>query len=225
MKDKKNIVLCGYTRTAHNTIIELSRKEYSHFNCVLITGRTVENLKGIQHIKGDFSSLGVLKKHINLIKNAKSVVVFSEFYENDSEKDVDMRTALTVFNLKNIEKDIHVIAEIINEGNSKILSEQIGCDEIIFKNTIDANLITSCILHPNVSSIIYELVNLEGKSIGETNLSKLQLERGTTFKDLKFFGLENDLTFLGYISPERETILSPDNDTLLTEEMRILFLE
>jgi len=146
LKVKDHIVLCGYTSSTKRVIDEILRnKKLFSKHIVLITEKENPDLNGIIYYKGDYSSIEILRK-IN-VRESVLAVIFSEFNDNETVKNVDIRTVLTVYNIEQENPQIHTIAEIINQENSHIIKDKIKGDEIILKESIDVHLIANCIRH------------------------------------------------------------------------------
>lgn len=219
-----HIVLCGYSTSTEKVIEEIlaNKKLYSN-RIVLVTEKKNPELGGVIYYHGDYSNEDVLKK-VN-IKNCIMAVVFSEFQENDTIKTVDMRTVMTVYNIEQENSNVHTIAEIINQDNSRIIRDRIKGDEIIFKETIDAHLIANCIRHPFISPMVYELLNLEGRILKEARLSDINFHNPVNFRELKEYQLDKNITILGYISNNNHAVLAPKNEDMIELSDRLIYIE
>lgn len=222
LKLREHIVLCGYTKGTENVLEEIktNRKLFDK-RIVLVSEQSNPDLKGVIFIKGDYSELSVLQS-VN-IKEASLCIIFAEQNEGESIKNVDLRTVLTVFNIETLQPEVHTIAEIINKDNAEIIKDKIKGDEIIYKEIIDAHLITNCIRHKYVSGIVYDLLDQEGNSMEEASLKELKLPENITVRELKKEFIERDYNFLGYIDND-QTFLAPKKDVVLKENYRIIFI-
>ena len=219
-----HIVLCGYTSSSKKVIEELlNNKRFYSKKIVLITEHGNPNLNGIIYVNGDYSDIDVLRQ-VN-IKDAVLAVIFSEYKEHETIKNVDMRTVLTVYNIEQENPAVHTVAEIINEKNSEIIKEKIKGDEIIFKETIDAHLIVNCIRHPYISPMLYDLLNLDNRIIKEKRLKDLGFTESATFKELKQYQIEKDIVIIGYIDTENTAFLAPQNTTIIAADDRLIYVE
>ncbi|MGI5076084.1 hypothetical protein E4N71_11800 [Treponema vincentii] len=219
-----HIVLCGYTSSSKKVIEELlSNKRFYSKKIVLITEHGNPNLNGIIYVNGDYSDIDVLRQ-VN-IKDAVLAVIFSEYKEHETIKNVDMRTVLTVYNIERENPAVHTVAEIINEKNSEIIKEKIKGDEIIFKETIDAHLIVNCIRHPYISPMLYDLLNLDNRIIKEKRLKDFGFTESATFKELKQYQIEKAIVIIGYIDTENTAFLAPQNTTIIAADDRLIYVE
>ncbi len=135
---------------------------------------------------------------------------------------VYLRTVLTIFHIEKINPNVHTIAEIFEEENAEIIKDKIKGDEILYKEKVDAMMISN-ITHKNLTPMIYELLNHKnGQHFSETTLENLGMPDNTLVKTLKLYFLENDKTFLGIIDENNQSILSPKNDMLVNNTMRLI---
>ncbi len=225
VKLQNHIIICGYTSSSIRVIQELLKDNKNSNKIVLITNKELEdNIEEVIYLRGDFTSLEILKKAN--VKNCEYAIVFAEEEANDNPRDVDLRTVLTIFHIEKINPDIHTIAEIMNEENAEIIKEKIQGDEILFKEKIDADIITNCIYHKNLSMMIYELLGLENKQrIQETSLHNLGIKSSIPTRELKKLFIDYDYCLLGVIDENSNSTLSPKNEMLIEENMRIIYIK
>ncbi len=221
---KDHIVLCGYTSSTSKVIEEIlkNKKLYSK-RIVLVTEKENPSLNGIIYFNGDYSSIDTLRK-VNIC-DCSLAVIFAEYQGNEPQKNVDMRTVLTVFNIEQENKNVHTIAEIINQENSEIIRDKIKGDEIIYKESIDANLISNCIRHPYISPLLYEMLNLDGRVIKENKLEHFGFKEPVKFKELKQYQIDQDINIIGFIAENNDAQLAPKNDEIIALADRIIYLE
>ena len=91
----------------------------------------------------------------------------------------------------------------------------------------DASLIVNSILHPNISSIFYDLLTNKGKVLNKIVLNETILinNQKNSFKEVRELGLEMDCTFIGYISSDKKTVLMPKNSEILENDSRLIYIE
>ncbi len=220
---KGHIVLCGFTKSTEIVIEEMLRRKGSKKKIILVTQKPNPDINGVIYVNGDFSDVKVLKM-VN-IKESSMCVVFAEHRKGDEPRTVDMRTTLTIFNIENTSSKVHTIAEIIDKDNAAIITERIKGDEIIYKETTDANLISTCIRHPHIGSMIYELVNIEGQVIKEKKSKDFGLKKKTEYVFFKKHGIEKGVTFLGFIDENNKSFLAPKNSEIVSLEDRLIYLD
>lgn len=225
IKLENHIVICGYTESSQNVIEDLLNDKSNINNIVLITQKKiVDNLNGVIYVNEDFTELKSLN-NVNIAK-AKFAIIFAESKEHDSIRDVDLRTILTVFHIEKINSEIHTIAEINNEENAEIIKDKIQGDEIIYKEKIDSRIISNCVKHKNISSMIYEIFGVSNNErLAETNLNELRLQAPVSAKKVKLKFLEKDFTFLGFIDDECQAFLAPKNDINIESTHRLIYIK
>lgn len=224
MVKKGPILFCGYNTSAQAALEEM-QDEIKSMGVLILSNKEIPAFPGVTHLPLDYLNIDNLKSKKVGLKKCSICVIFAEYQGVESPRTVDMHTVLTVYNIKQEHPSAHVIAEILDRENTTIIND-FHCDDIIFKETIDFNLITSCILHPNISPIIYDLLTVKGKKLKQRILSQTDTaSSGTTFKDIRLLGLEQDVTYLGYISGEGKTELMPSNSTQIPYDSRLVYIE
>lgn len=218
---KNHIVICGYSKSSEKVIEDLLKERKYCNKIVLVTQKPVQDRDGLIYVNADFTDYNTLK--VVKIKQAEFAIVFSEFNEKDTIRDVDLRTVMTIFHIEKEAPHIHTIAEINDEVNAEIIKDTIKGDEILFKEMIDAKLITTCIGNPNISTMFYQLFGDEEVRIKSTKLSELKLSKTTRVKEIKLLLLERNKTLLGVIDKENHSVLSPKNDMLVDESYRLVY--
>lgn len=218
---KNHIVICGYSKSSEKVIEDLLKERKYCNKIVLVTQKPVQDRDGLIYVNADYTDYNTLK--LVKIKQAKFAIVFAEFNERDGIRDVDLRTVMTIFHIEKEAPHIHTIAEINDEMNAEIIKDKIKGDEILFKEMIDAKLITTCIGNPNISPMFYQLFGDEKVRIKSAKLSAFNLLDPTPIKAVKLCFLEQDKTLLGVIDQENKSILSPKNDMLVDESYRLVY--
>lgn len=220
---KNHIVLCGYTKSTETVIKELLSGVEKKPRIVLISRLDNPDITGVIYMNGDFTKIDVLKKAN--IDFAKMVIVFTEKLENETSEVVDMRTMLTVFNVEKEVPGVHTVAEINETDNGDVIREKIQGDELIYKETLDGNLIASCVRHPYISSMIYDLLDVGGKGVSEILANQLLSLEIKTIKDIKLYAVENNKTLLGFIDENKLSTINPDNEYVCKGSERLIFIE
>ncbi|WP_103865715.1 ion transporter [Aquimarina sp. I32.4] len=215
-------VLCGYTKSSQNVIEDLLKDRRNHNNVVLITTKPIEDISGVIYVNADYTEYQSLEK-VNIAK-AKNAIVFAESREHDTNKDIDLRTVMTVFHIEKMAPQVHTIAEINDEQNAEIIQDKINGDEIIYKELIDARIIGSCIKNPNISNLFYALFENKGDCIQNTTLANLNITTSVNVKKLKHLFIEQDKTFLGVIDTQKKAYLSPPNTMIITSNHQLIYI-
>ncbi|MGV7106433.1 ion transporter [Flavobacterium sp. U410] len=224
IKLENHIVICGYTKSSQNVIEDLLQDKNNINRIVLITRKKVQDdIHGVIYVNDDYTELDTLLK-VNIAK-AKFAIVFAEPKEHDTIKDVDLRTVMTIFNIEKEAPNVHTIAEINDERNAEIIKDKIEGDEILYKELIDSKIISSCINHKHLSNMFYELFGTEkSKRLFETDLETILLEGEANVKNIKFYFIDKNATFLGYIDEQNKSFLSPKNDVILNNSHRLIYI-
>jgi len=224
MKKEGPILFCGYNTSAQAALKQM-QDDIESRGIIIVSKKEVPVSPGVTHLSLDYLNIENLKSRKVGLHNCSVCVIFAEFTGDESSQTVDMHTVLTVYNIKKEHPEAHVIAEILDRENTTIIHD-FHCDDIIFKETIDYNLITSCILHPHISPIIYDLLTVRGKKLKQRSPAEAGVAGdGATFKEVRLKGLEQDVTYLGYISGEGKAELMPSNDTTIRKDYRLVYIE
>ena len=225
IKLENHILICGYTKSSQNVIEDLLKDSTNINNIVLVTKKEIQDdISGVIYVNADFTELKTLLD-LNISK-AKFAVVFAEARDHDTIKDVDLRTVMTIFNIEKEAPQVHTIAEINDEQNAEIIKDKIEGDEILYKEMIDSRIISSCITHKHISNMFYDMFGTaNSERLSETLLNEIDLPNNATVKDVKFYFIEKDASFLGYINEENKSFLSPKNDTVLDGNHRLIYLK
>ena len=218
---KNHVVICGYSKSSEKVIEDLLKDRKYCNKIVLVTEKKIQDRDGLIYVNADYTDYNTLK--MVKIKHAKFAVVFAEFNEHDTIRDVDLRTVMTIFHIEREAPDIHTIAEINDEMNAEIIKDKIKGDEILFKEIIDAKIITACIGNPNISPMFYQLFGNDESRVRSAKLSEFSLPSRTLIKEIKLFLLERNKTLLGVIDRENQSILCPKNDMLVDESYRLVY--
>ncbi len=223
MNNKGHIVFCGYTDSSETVLEELGdyvRKR----GVIILSKKRVPSAAGITHLPIDYLNIENLKNLEMGLDGCSACVVFAEFKSDESPEVVDMHSILTCYNIKKEYPDVPIIVEILDKDNKGLIKD-LNCEDVIFKELIDLNLITGCILHPNISPIIYDLLTVQGKQLKSTNLKEIAIHgEKVTFRDVRLHGLENDITFIGYVSPNGKTGLMPPNNEEIFPEYQLVYI-
>ena len=224
MKKNGPILFCGFNPSARAALEELT-DECASRGITILSRNNVPDFPGVKHLSIDYLDIDNLRHKKVGLKNCSVCVVFAESRGGESSRTIDMHTVLTVYNIKTEHPNAHVIAEIQDQENMAIISD-LFCEDVIYKEAIDYNLIVSCILHPHISPIIYDLLQVRGKKIKETSIAEIGLNGAeVTFRDVRLKGLDMDITFLGVISSQGNPELMPANDAVIPSDCRLVYIE
>lgn len=221
----EHIVFCGWSSTALSVFEELKSRNYQDKPMVLISQTPNPNIPGVTYINGDFADEAILKKAG--IDRSSTCVVFATSGPNDTEQKIDLRSILTVYQIRRLNPDTHLIVEIVRKENAEIIKERMQGDEIIFKEDIDTAVTASAIRHPFISRFLYELLDGKGKVIKDITVRKAGLGKSepVLFEKVLRYGIEKNITVLGFISlKDEKAYLAPSRGTEMQVDDKILFL-
>lgn len=219
-----HILMCGFSESARAALAELE-DELRTSGATLLSQNEVPEIEGVKHLRLDYLNTDHLRDRRVGLSSCSVCVVFAEYDGPGNHiRSIDMRTVLAVYNIKNERPDLPVIAEILDRENTTFIDE-LGCDDVIYKETIDSNVITSCVLHPHISPIFYDLLTAQGKSLLSVEAGSLNLASPATYRDVRLRGLEDDVTYLGYIDRSGTVKLMPPNDTVIEPHFHLVYVE
>jgi hypothetical protein len=219
-----HIIMCGYTPSAQAALAEL-QDEAEEVGITVLSMREVPEMKGVRHLRLNYLNVEHLRDRRVGLKSCSICVVFAEPTSDAQQaRTVDMQTVLAVYSIKKERPDLPIIVEVADRANTSFIDE-LECNDVIYKETIDRNLITSCILHPNISPIFYDLLTVRGKQLRSTTSADLGYTEPVSYRDIRLRGLEMDVTFLGFIDPEGPVQLMPPNDTAIVPRYQLVYIE
>lgn len=222
LKTKNHTVICGYTKSSQEVINDLLKEKQNHNKIVLITTKQIDDINGLIYINADYTECKTLEKVS--ISDAKNAIVFSEPKEHDTIRDTDLRTVMTIFHIEKMAPQVHTIAEIHDSQNAEIIKDRIKGDEIIYKELIDAKIISNCIRNPNISNLFYSFFGTEKERIQSTTLQELNISDTITIKELKNHFTDQNQTFIGVIDHQQNSYLSPNNDLQIDAKYQLIYL-
>lgn len=226
IRSSDHIIICGYNRVTGSVIQDLIA-EITISRVVLVTQTPNPEIPGVLYVNADWTDIQVLRGLS--IGEARACIIMAEGFEDtplegDSDM-VDMRTLFTLYKIKREFPNVHTIVEVIDPAHLAMVKANLLADEIVLKETIDGNLTARCIKIPGVSRLIYELINLEGKVLHETDLKELGLTDGCAYGDVIRRGIDTDLTFIGFIrGTENLAELSPAKATTVRHDDRLIYV-
>ena len=221
-----HIIICGYNRITKNVLKDLI-SESKDAKIIIVTQKPNPDIPGIIYVNADWTDIEVLK-HLS-IEHAAACVIMAEGYSGISEETdidiIDMRTIFTLYKIKLNYPNVHTVVEVINTNHIEMVKSNIKGDEIILKEIIDGNLIANCVKMPGISHLLYEIINMEGKVIRETNVNKLGLPENCPYKEVIKYGIDNEITFIGYIRGEENiSQLSPGKNAIIRKTDRLIYI-
>lgn len=112
----------------------------------------------IKYINGDYIQAETL--HRASIENAARVMVLADFSQNYSQQEVDSRTVMTVLTIESLNKQVYVVAELLDAKFEKFL-KLANCDEIILSREYAKQIIANASSASGVSHVIGDLLDTD----------------------------------------------------------------
>lgn len=226
IRSSDHIIICGHNRITSKVIQDLL-PEITISRIVLITQKPNPEIPGVLYVDADWTDIGVLR-HLS-IERARSCIIMAESSEGLRQDPdphmIDMRTLFTLYKVKREFPNVHTVVEVINPDRLAMVKANLLADEIILKEMIDGNLTANCIKIPGVSKLIYELINLEGKVLHETDAGAIGLTDGCPYGEVVRHGIEHEMTFIGFIrGTQNLSQLSPGKDTAIMRDDRLIYI-
>ncbi len=221
-----HIIICGYNRITKSVLEDLIT--FGHdAKIVLVTNRPNPEIGEIIYVNADWTDIDVLKR-VSIEHAAACVIMaegFSGMREDTNNEVIDMRTIFTLYKIKINYPDVHTVVEVINPEHIEMVKSNIKGDEVILKEIIDGNMVANCVKMPRISHLLYEIINMEGKVIRETTVKKLGLNEECLYADVITYGIENEITFIGFIRGEENVSqLSPSKNETIKKGDRLIFI-
>ncbi|HBE04242.1 MAG TPA: hypothetical protein DC049_17460 [Spirochaetia bacterium] len=148
-------------------------------------------------------------------------MVFAELSDKIQSNVADMRTVLAVYNIRELFPRAYILCEIINHYSSALI-KRLRCNDIIFKEKIDADFILCCLKHPYISTLLYDLLNLDKKTLRSIPCSELVSRDECTYHEVFQAGIANDICPIGYFDASGKPRLAPDQNEKMTGGCRLI---
>ena len=226
IRTSDHVIVCGYNRITGDVISDLM-EEGTIPRVVLVTTKPNPEISGVVYVHADWSDMHVLERLS--IDKVRSCIIMAERSETPGhEVDpglADMRTLFTLYKIKTTYPDVHTVVEINDPSRLEMIESGVRADEVILKESIDGNLVASCLKVSGISRLIYELINLEGKVLHETSVRSLGLGENPQYSEVVRHGIENRMTFLGLVRVADSTSqLSPPGATVVLSDDRLIYI-
>jgi voltage-gated potassium channel len=112
----------------------------------------------IKYLNGDFIQSDVLQKAS--IETASRVMVLADFSADYSMQEVDSRTVMTVLTIESLNRQVYVVAELLDPKFEKFL-KLANCDEIILSREYSKLIIANASSASGVSHVIGDLLSTD----------------------------------------------------------------
>lgn len=109
-----------------------------------------------------------------------------------------------------------------------MIQSKMGGDEVLFKSSITADVINTCVKYPYISKLINDLLSPTGKHFKNITLAEIGLSTGAKFKEVKSKCLDRDFIVVGVMCENKschpEPVLGPPNDFILEDSCKIIIV-
>jgi len=165
-------------------------------------------------IKGDPSKSDTLKRAG--IEHAEHIVLLAPDHLDRLSDDYNLSTLLQI---KSINPNVHTIVEAIDLNKKQSLTLA-GADSVICSEEFSSNLAIQEIQDPGIKDILLRLTsNQVGNQLYLTSITNEQV----TYKDLALWGLEHQVTILGFMRDQTPK-LNPAPSTLILKSDKVILI-
>ena len=123
---KDHIVICGWNETAQVVIEHLSKHER---DIVVVTQQDIKVPEGVQYVRGDFGREDVLADAG--VHEAHMVIILAEKLPGFTDDSVDARTILTGMQVKDMNREVILVLEVLLRENAKLIKRRRVADYLI----------------------------------------------------------------------------------------------
>ncbi len=214
LKLRNHFVICGWNYRAENIIQSLPFASGGSDLTVVLVNELEEDIIteikirykdiDIKYVKGDYTREEVLKRAS--VDQAHSVILLSDTSGTHAAVDVDQRTIIAAFAIKNMSSDVSIAAELNKKENEEHL-RRANVDDILIYGDFGGFLLSHAAVSPGVPSMIRELLSFsEGNTISKARIPKDLV--GKTFDQLSdYFRSKQKSIVIGILSEEKDITL------------------
>ncbi|MHB1471329.1 MAG: potassium channel family protein [Thermoplasmataceae archaeon] len=156
---KQHIIICNFNDQAAEVARDILKEDIP----VLILSQTKPRIEdpNIDYVNGSSLNVADLDK-AGITKCKTAIILADRKNEGEDVPAVDAKTIVSIANIKRINPQIYVIAELLSRDNENT-ARNLGADEIIVKGNVSSLLISNAVLNPGISKIYGELLRTDGK--------------------------------------------------------------
>ncbi len=171
-KMKGHFLICGW-RPGFEKILETvmqSNFDISSDKIILVNEAPSENIeqlksnlkfKDVNYVSGDYTDAEVLKKAY--VDKAERVLVIADNSKSQSQMEMDSRTVLAVFSIRNANPKVYIAAELLDEKFEEHLKLS-NCNEIILTQEYEHSLLATASSGQGYSNVIKALISDDADS-------------------------------------------------------------
>ncbi len=164
---RNHTIICGWRKNMHSFLAALKPSQHIQNEKIVIVAEppqawvdeffTMSYPFKVEFIRANYvEKEGLMKARLPL---AKKVIVLADQSKDLSVFEIDSRTVMTVFTIKNVNKAIHVSAQLI-ERNFEMYLKNANCDEILFSQSINNQMLQMFINENGIGNVISGLMGL-----------------------------------------------------------------
>lgn len=216
---KNHIIIIGWNYRSKSIIEELLNED-KHIQIVIIDNidQNPYRNKKISYIKGNPWYDKVLERAN--IEYAKTIIVLAD-RKLENQEMMDAKSVLTCLAIEKLNKNVHLVAEVVDHNNTTHFLRA-NVNDIIISNEIESKVLVRSILYKSVNKAIKELItNSYGSELYEALVPKEYCKQ--QYMDISLDLLKKGITLIGYYR-DGKTYLSPKLDIPLNENDVLIYI-
>ncbi len=219
IKMKNHTIICNYNDYSSSIINNYLERKLKIESLVLIANLKDDPVKSdyISFVSGEPTDEKTL---INAnICYAKRVIITGDFNSNVPLNLIDAKTILNIFQIRKLNKDAEIIAQIAKSENIEN-AKSAGADQVITLNELSSLVIAKSILNPKLPDFILKLLSSgEGPKIYSVKIP----EKYAKYKMYDFIKTFNKISIISLLS-DNKYIFPVENDYELKVNDIIYFI-
>ena len=222
MMANRHIILCGWNDSGRRLVADLLRSDDPPRVVVVTPAGQPGNVRvrGVEFIAADPAAPGVLDQAG--LGSADVVVILAEEGSCSLSQDVDARTILIALAVGQRRREVHTIAELLNDEN-RFHARNAGVNEVLVSGAYGGTLLSQVVQSPGIIDVFSDLFrSWEGGRVVERALPAEQ--GGASFAALSRHARGAGWGILLGFRRGVEVSLAPPADTVLSASDRLLLL-
>lgn len=169
-RQKDHLIICGWKKNINSVLDQiLIYNPYLELNNIVIVAniepdaielfrQEYPKYKDVNILRGEPYNENILQKAN--VKYVKKVLIFSDETGSISPTEIDSRTIMVAIAIRNISKDVHICAELLDRKFETYL-KNVNVDEIIYTNEYSNTLLASATGSVGIVKIINDFLSVE----------------------------------------------------------------
>ncbi|MBT4518950.1 MAG: hypothetical protein HOC23_03000 [Halieaceae bacterium] len=225
-KFRNHVVICGWNNSAEQLMTELLVHHHmkSKWDIVAVTLKPASEIDNqtvlLKH--GDFTKESVLLD-VN-IADASCIIVVAEELRGISDESIDARSFLACNLIKNINPQSHIIAQLLNRENAKLLEQTMDSVEIVISDDITGGLLSNSIINPGTSKLVNTLIIQNKDNITKIPISKLRGDFSTYAEVFAYCRLPKNNWLPMALERDGELEINPKDDFAVTAGDNLFYI-